>query len=509
MHLQMLARRSRRSGRPLLQRQGCLDVTIAPRGAAKSTLIALIFPVHALLYRTEAYIVMLSATLRQAQLRLGAVRDTLTNNPRLQPVFTRELADLQRASARTLCLGPVRMDAFSAGTELRGISHEHRRPSWIILDDIERSDRVRSARYRRRLAEWFSEVVEHLGDTHTDIDVIGTLLHPNALLAELHRRPDARSRLFRSILREADRHDLWDAWRRRYHDLENPHRAQQARAFFDRHRTQMLRGAKVLWPHKEDYYALQLMRETHGRAAFDKEKQNQPWSDSARVFVLDHYRRFEPAGDALLCEPRIWARPGEQSEPSELAPPRVCLDALRRFGFLDPALGGHSRGDFAAIATVGVDPNGYLYLLDVWLERTTPSRQIDRAFELHARWRYQAFGIETNAFQRLLLEPLEAERRRRQARGRPWDLPVVERRHRGDKASRILALEPLLRNGWLLLNRHLDDALTEQLEQFPAATHDDGPDAVAAVVDLARKLSDTRLATSIRPRAARRSVTGY
>ena len=100
---------------------------------------------------------------------------------------------------------------------------------------------------------------------------------------------------------------------------------------------------------------------------------------------------------------------------------------------------GNAGGDWAAIATVGVDAVGYLYVLDVWLERAVPSDQICKAFDL-----------ETNAFQKVLLEPFETERARCKRRGKLWDLPIIEQRHRVPKNTRIMKMEPLVSNGWLL-----------------------------------------------------------
>jgi predicted phage terminase large subunit-like protein len=481
LHDYLMQRRSVKAAPPLEERRGSIDVVLAPRGAAKSTLVSLVFPLHALLHGLDRYIVLISATQRQAARRIANLCAAL--DPRRE-LHTRLGCERGRPGGRwparlaadCLELDGGRIEAFGAGAELRGISFGRWRPTWIILDDVERGDRVRHARHRDALADWFSETVENLGDRYTNIDVIGTLLHPDALPARLALRPDVVSRRFASILAEADDTALWDRWRERFHDLSRPDRTDFARAFFEEHREAMLAGSRVLWPAKEDYYDLQVMRETRGRAAFDKEKQNVPSLPTAGVFGRDRVRRFRIDGSRVVP---VGAPPPEPAS----------LDALRRFGFLDPALGG-AGGDFAAVATVGLGPSGYLYVLDVWLARAAPSEQLARVFDLHARWNYEAFGIETNAFQRLLLEPLEAERARRRADGRPWDLVVRERRHRGSKTDRVMMLEPLVDAGRLLFDETLDRVFMGQLEDFPDGRHDDGPDALAAAVDLARRAAD-------------------
>ncbi|HBF34314.1 TPA: hypothetical protein DDW35_07095, partial [Candidatus Sumerlaeota bacterium] len=97
-------------------------------------------------------------------------------------------------------------------------------------------------------------------------------------------------------------------------------------------------------------------------------------------------------------------------------PTPLPLSNLLIAGFLDAATGrsaSKKQGDYAAIATVGLDPHGYFYVLDLWLKRAAPTQQISALFDLHERWHYNTFGIEANCFQSLLLLPIEEERKRR------------------------------------------------------------------------------------------------
>ena len=180
----------------------------------------------------------------------------------------------------------------------------------------------------------------------------------------------------------------------------------------------------------------------------------------------------------------------------------VSLDQLVRFGFLDSALGG-AGSDFAAVATVGRDEHGYLYVLDVWMERASPTRQVEKIFDLHEIWNYRLFGFEANCFQSLLGQPIEDERRRRRKVGRPWDIPIEQVTHRENKIRRIASLETLVTNGWLLFSRDLGETFIQQCEQFPHGAHDDGLDALEAAVALARRSATGRATATGRKRAAR------
>jgi len=279
---------------PLATRSPRRLAIAAPRGAAKSTFKSLIFPLHATLYRHERYMVLVSATLKQARQRLRNIKTELVANALLREFYPGETAksDRERWSSDGIALNEVQIDVFSAGSELRGISYRSWRPTLILLDDVENSHTVRSVQLREKLHEWYNEVIENLGDTATAIEIVGTLLHPDALLARLLRRPDYETRVYRSIQRFADRSDLWQKWRDIYTNLEDPDRARTARRFFNQNRPDMLRGAKVLWQAKEDYYDLMLQMIHLGRPAFFKEKQNEPATGEDAFFDMGRVRKF-------------------------------------------------------------------------------------------------------------------------------------------------------------------------------------------------------------------------
>ena len=469
----------------LLSRAGYNEAVAAPRGFAKSTIKSLILPIHALLYQTERYIVIISATLKQAKLRLKNIKNELLTNDLLKKYYDISIpSGLKKAwTQQSITVNDVQIEAYSGGTEIRGISFREFRPSRIILDDAEDSSLVESAEGRSRLLEWFNEVIENLGDSYTILEVIGTLLHPESLLATLLLRPDFQGKVYRAVLEFAEDAILWEKWRTLFSDLTDEKRQDTAREFFQKNRAAMLKGSKVLWSAKEDYYSLMTQLFTRGRHAFFQEKQNDPRAAEHRMFSRNAFRYFTLEGDRLLvdqpgCEPRI-----------------IPLSSLKICGFLDAALGRKksrgSEGDFAAIATAGRDPSGYLYVLDVWLQRMPPTKQIARIFDLHSRFHYFSFGIESNCFQSLLLLPLEEERKRRQASGAAWDVPVVEMNHRERKEARLLTLEPLVANGWVLFNRALPEEFFRQMEDVPNGRHDDGPDALEAAVSLSKTLASS------------------
>src|SRR5690606_31250043 len=86
--------------------------------------------------------------------------------------------------------------------------------------------------------------------------------------------------------------------------------------------------------------------------------------------------------------------------PGVALPSGPNLRDLKYYGFLDPALGrATSRdGDYAAIVTVGKAPDNTLYVMNVWMEKASPLKQVEQVFALHQHYRYEKFGFESNGF---------------------------------------------------------------------------------------------------------------
>lgn len=487
----------------LLQRKGYNESIAAPRGYAKSTLKSLILPIHSILYRQEKYIIIISATLKQATQRLSNIKAEFLNNKLLRAIYAEEIKQRSVWRTRSINVNGVQVDVFSAGTELRGITYGEVRPTRIIIDDGEDSEAVENPEQREKLLNWFNEVIENLGDSYTRLEVIGTVLHPESLLETLLKRPDFTSRRYSAVIKFAENQHLWDEWRRILTDLRDPHRLDSARRFFEQRKTEMLKGSLVLWRQKEDYYQLMCQLVTRGRRAFFKEKQNEPRIAEYRIFDPESFVYFALSNGTLIIK-------GKKNEPQfRSATKEVSIADLQIYGFLDSALGGgsgrHRKSDFAAIATVGIDPYGYCYLLDMWLQRATPTQQVSRIFELHERWNYHLFGIEANCFQSLLLLPIEEERKKLKAEGRThWQLPVHPVTHKQNKIARITALEPLVTNGWLLFNERLPRGMFQQCQDFPNSPYDDALDALEGAVSLARQRS--AISTGSQIHSPRRSL---
>src|SRR5690625_7397603 len=100
-------------------------------------------------------------------------------------------------------------------------------------------------------------------------------MHYDSLLMCLpHDRSDFKTKIFKAIIEEAERQDLWEECRQIYIDRENPERGKDARDFYERNKAEMLRGSKVLWQDGKPLWELMTWKWDNGRKACNTECMN-------------------------------------------------------------------------------------------------------------------------------------------------------------------------------------------------------------------------------------------
>ena len=448
----------------LLHKKGKRLAIAAPRGHAKSTVMSLQNLLHAALYGYKKYIILISDTESQAASFLDSIKWELEENPLLLEDFgpQKDKGNMWKSTGIVLANG-CRIDVLGSGQKLRGRRNFERRPDLIVLDDIENDEEVRSPEGRRKLAAWYFSAVSKAGDYYTDLVFIGTVLHTDSLLAKLLQNPAYLSRVYKAV--EAfSPSPLWKQWEEIYCRLSDEAREVKATQFFKTNRREMLKGTKVLWSAKLPYYDLMVMRLSEGEAAFHTEMQNCPIDRSTCLFPQEWTSYYNP----LLVD---------------FSSPEFDF-----YGYCDPSLGKNLSSDFSAIITLAKHrPSGVLYVESADLARRHPDSIIrdilDTAARLNRQYgkSYAAFGAETNQFQWFLKEQLAAQSAKEGSY-----LPICEVRNSTDKAMRIQTLQPYIKNRYILFNQS-QSLLLNQLWDFPAGSHDDGPDALEGCVALSRK----------------------
>ncbi len=460
------------------------SVDCAPRGYAKSTLKTLLKPLHDICYGLEKYILFISATKAQSNQKLKDVRAEILDNVALCDVYGLGF-ESKRPGTEAFQVqtpdGSIYLQTVSSGTEIRGLRFREYRPTKIILDDVEDSEEVNNPELREDLYNWLMEVVANLGTKETSIEIVGTVLHRDSLLMRLTRNPAYRSRIYKAVIQWSTRQDLWDEWRRIYHDLDDDKRAEKAFKFFEKNKKEMLKDTEVLWPEKESYYDLMLEMEEKGRRAFMKEKQNAPLPSDEALFDNIWWYREE-------------TRKGVKGFLIERTNSFIPMESLEAFGALDPATGegSNKKGKGLDYATIS---SGYkqflngggcrLFVHADFTKKAKPSRYIRAIFEHHQMMSFVKFAVETNLYRGLLMENIKRERKNvekelKKTGVKQWAIrvPFYEIDNRENKIKRIFTLEPKINNGYILFNRALSIDYMNMIEEFPKADHDDAPDSL-------------------------------
>lgn len=430
---------------------------IAPRGNAKSTFISLVKPLRAACEKTEMYILIVSDSQSQAEKHLASVRTELTSNSKLAEKYPGACGEpLVERHDRIVLKNGVCLEALGTGSKIRGRRHGQHRPSLIIVDDPENDQHRDSALQRERSWEWFSRALMKAGDDKTNVFVIGTALHRECLVLRLMGRPGWVSKGFKSLMQWPEKMELWEEWKNIYFDTSNEEYATLAKNFFHENKHNMELGTEVLWPEREPLYKLMCMW-ADDPVAFDSEKNNNPIDPSACEWPESYFK-----------DDNIWFN--EWPSRSELGLVIISLD---------PSKGKKAKsGDYSSIIILKVTLDGKVYV-DCDMKRRPVEDMVVDSVSLCRKHRPNAFTVEINVFQELLVGEFERESERV-----GYTIPIQGINNQIKKEVRIRSIGPYLATRKIKFKKHSVGCqmLINQLKDFPNAAYDDGPDSLEMAI---------------------------
>ena len=230
----------------------------APRSFAKSTFFSVFYPLLAVLELGKKDILLVSAASGLAEWWLGKIKRELESNISIIQTYGDLRSHIWRQDHIELKNGAV-IRARGAECKLRGY-----RPDLVLIDDLESTETVWSETGRLKLADWFWKTLINVMNPEAQLIMIGTLLHPESLLAKILEKPPAG----------------WHA--KRY--------------------TALKEDGESIWPSKWTTRDLENRRLEIGTAAFEQEYQNNPIPDEWRTFKEETIKYFdkEPLGCAYF-----------------------------------------------------------------------------------------------------------------------------------------------------------------------------------------------------------------
>ena len=214
---------------------------------------------------------------------------------------------------------------------------------------------------------------------------------------------------------------------------------------------------KALWPEWYDEKALERIRNTI---------QARDWS------ALYQQRPAPEDGDYFRAD---WLRPYED------VPARATL---RVYGGSDYAVTADG-GDYTVHVVVGLDPEGRMYLLDLWRKQAASDEWIEAFCDLVKKWKPIGWAEETGQIKSGVGPFLDRRSRERSAFVARDQFPT-----RGDKAIRAQSIRGRMALGGLYVPTRNDwyPAFRSELLSFPAGKHDDQVDALGLVGQLLDKM---------------------
>jgi len=174
---------------------------------------------------------------------------------------------------------------------------------------------------------------------------------------------------------------------------------------------------------------------------------------------------------------------------------------MRVYGASDYAVTADG-GDYTVHIVVGVDPEGRMYLLDLWRGQTASDVWIEAFCNLVLKWKPLEWAEETGQIKASLGPFIDRRQRERKAYVKRTQFPT-----RGDKSIRAQSIRGRMAMEGLFVDQrapYFADFRAELLG-FPASKHDDQADALGLI----GQLLDTIIHGSAPKEPAKQNRSGY
>ena len=204
------------------------------------------------------------------------------------------------------------------------------------------------------------------------------------------------------------------------------------------------------------------------------------------AFLRQRQKETSPMMWAALFQQRPAPEDGDYFKSDWLKPYEIvpARDTLRVYGASDYAVTADG-GDYTVHVVVGVDPEGRMYLLDLWRRQTSSDVWIEAFCDLVLKWKPIGWAEEQGQIRAGIGPLLDKRSRERRAFVARDQFPT-----RGDKAVRAQSIRGRMALGGLYVPVHAVwyPDLRSELLSFPAGKHDDQVDALGLVGQLIDKM---------------------
>lgn len=232
------------------------------------------------------------------------------------------------------------------------------------------------------------------------------------------------------------------------------------------------------------------------------------WPAAYPIASLERIKRnSQPRFWSALYQQRPAPEDGDYFKAEWLRPYTTAPDkaTLRVYGGSDYAVTADG-GDFTVHAVVGLDPEGRMYLLDLWRKQAASDEWVESFCDLVREWEPMSWAEETGQIKSGVGPFLERRMRERQSYVVREQFPT-----RGDKAIRAQSIRARMALDGLYVptNANWYADFRSELLSFPAGKHDDQVDAIGLVGQLLSRMIEGDKPRAEKPQARDRWDTAF
>lgn len=412
---------------------------IAPRGHAKSSLVAGVFVLwHLFLTPGPHMVVLVSKTSGHAERLLETIKNILEYSTTFRALFGYHGVGVAKRWTNTeIVLDNNDMIVTRGmGMQVVGLKHDNQRPTLVVLDDPEDLNNTKTVEAMEMNQKWlFTQLIPTMDAHRGQCVVIGTPQHESCLVETLEKAKDWKSLRFKAI--QDDNTALWpEMWsvERLLNEKQSLESINKVSWFYREYQCQIIGDEDQLFkPHYLQRYRGHLIKNQVGYE---------------HILVVTH-------------------RDGTALKEPERIPVLVFMG-------IDPASSTRQSADYSVIMPVAVDAQARRYLLPHFRAHVSPLKLAEKILDWFEAYRPIKTRVESTGYQEMLREYL-----REVSAKRNIYIPGLEIKEtpRQNKSVRLEALEPFFasRQVWLL---ETSQDVENELLSYPRGKHDDILDAL-------------------------------
>jgi predicted phage terminase large subunit-like protein len=213
-----------------------------------------------------------------------------------------------------------------------------------------------------------------------------------------------------------------------------------------------------LWKNRFDKESVDDIKQTVGSVLLSALYQQKPIDTINSMFKSKYFKYFEVINNYVKTEDKY-----------------ELIDFMQSFIVVDPAISESSSADYSAIMHFYIDSNNNYYINDIYRDRISANKLIEKIIEMHKKYDSLIVGVESVAFQKMIIELLTNR-----------SLPLKLLKPKESKTVRAMPASAKLEIGKIYFRKaDWNNEFEKELLAFPEGNHDDQVDCLAYATSFA------------------------